>query len=152
MGLTIIIGSYVQIKQQSAIGQVIDISLQKVLVSVGKNHFYLPIQCVALVTPPPSISKPTKRAIVAHMPKPSKSHHPILDLHGLNTSQALLALEKFLDNSLLSSHNQLKIIHGQGKGILRSAIRAYLRAHPLVKEIILESPIHCMAGMTIVNI
>ncbi|CAH2559900.1 Smr/MutS family protein [Cardinium endosymbiont of Oedothorax gibbosus] len=51
---------------------------------------------------------------------------PTLDLHGFNKAQALLALEKFLYRSLLLGHSRLKIIHGRGRGILRSVIRDYL--------------------------
>ncbi|WP_342265279.1 Smr/MutS family protein [Cardinium endosymbiont of Philonthus spinipes] len=98
------------------------------------------------------MQKKAKSSNAITMRLPSKQADPILDLHGLNKAQALLALEKFLDRSLLLGHSRLKIIHGQGKGILRSAIRDYLHHHPLVKEIVLQSPIYCMAGMTIVEI
>ncbi|TSJ80806.1 MAG: Smr/MutS family protein [Candidatus Cardinium sp.] len=148
--MAILVGSYVRIKNQSAIGQVIDIHLHKALIAFGKLHFYLPLEAVEAVAPAPSIGTMPVKTIT--MRAPSTAADPILDLHGFNKAQALCALEKFLDRSLLLGHNRLKIIHGQGKGILRSAIRSYLKSHPSVKEVTVKSPIHCMNGMTIVEI
>ena len=148
--MPIVIGNYVRIKNQTVIGKVVGIHLNKVLISIEKLHLYLPIQAVERVEPPPSAKAKQPNHVVMHVP--STQADPILDLHGFNKAQALLALEKFLDRSLLLGHSQLKIIHGQGKGILRNAIRDYLSDHPLVKSITLQSPIHCMAGMTIVEV
>lgn len=150
--MPISIGSYVRIKNQAAIGQIVGIHLHKVLISVGKLHIYLPIQAVELVKPPPSMQVKAKQPNHVTMRAPSTPVDPTLDLHGFNKAQALLALEKFLDRSLLLGHSRLKIIHGRGKGILRSAIRDYLEEHPLVRGVTLQSPIDCMASVTIVEI
>jgi len=150
MSSNIGIGNYVRIKNQAAIGQVISIHLHKVRIAFGNLHFYLPLQSVETVTCPSSIGKNRQNSLT--IPTQSIPADPILDLHGFNKAQALYALEKFLNQALLLGHCRLKIIHGQGKGILRSAVRHYLNDHPLVKGITLQSPVHCMAGMTIVEI
>ncbi|MGI2299301.1 Smr/MutS family protein [Candidatus Cardinium hertigii] len=147
----IAIGSYVRIRNQAAIGKVISINLHKVLIAFGKLHFYLPLQSLETVTFPSSIRK-NRPLSNGTIPTSSMRADPILDLHGFNKAQALYTLEKCLNDALLLGHCRLKIIHGQGKGILRSAVRDYLNDHPLVKGITLQSPVHCMAGMTIVEI
>ncbi|MGI2298869.1 Smr/MutS family protein [Candidatus Cardinium hertigii] len=152
MCANIAIGTYVRIKNQAAIGQVISISLDKVLIDFGKLHFYLPLQSVETVMFPSSIRKNRPLSNNVTIPTRSMPADPILDLHGFNKAQALCALEKFINHALLLGHCRLKIIHGQGKGILRSAVRNYLNYHPLVKRITLQSPVHCMAGMTIIEI
>ncbi|WP_243518646.1 MULTISPECIES: Smr/MutS family protein [unclassified Candidatus Cardinium] len=153
MESTIAIGSYVQLKDHPTIGEVVRISLdKKVLVAVGMLHFYLPLHAIELVKSPSPIAKTAAKRNNFSRGKPSKKTDPVLDLHGLNKAQALLLLEKFLDRALLLGHSRLKIIHGQGMGILRHAIRKYLNKHPLVKEVIGESPIDCMAGMTIAQL
>ncbi|WP_419241332.1 Smr/MutS family protein [Cardinium endosymbiont of Nabis limbatus] len=146
------IGSYVRIKNQKAIGQVVAIELHKLLIAVGKLHLYLPLQAVEVVEAPLPIQTKGIQAKGIAVRAPYTVADPILDLHGFNKTQALPVVEKFLDHSLLLGHSRLKIIHGQGKGILRSAIRSYLKAHPFVKKVILQSPIYCMNGMTIVEI
>lgn len=149
MQVTITVGSYVRIKNQATIGQVVNISLYKVLVAMGRFHFYLPLQAVEWVESPFCIGK--KAAQPTNFTLPTQTD-PVLDLHGFNKAQAFLAVDKFLDRALLLGYSRLKIIHGQGKGILRRAIRDYLGQHPVVKKVIVQSPIYCMAGMTIVEI
>jgi DNA mismatch repair protein MutS2 len=55
-----------------------------------------------------------------------------LDLHGMTVEEALLEVEKFLDHAFVRGRYRVKIIHGQGRGTLRSAIRQALTKHPLV--------------------
>ena len=52
---------------------------------------------------------------------------PILDVRGMRRDEALQATEKFLESALLYNISSLKIIHGYGDGILKQAIREYIR-------------------------
>jgi DNA mismatch repair protein MutS2 len=48
--------------------------------------------------------------------------------------------------------SQLRILHGKGHGILKEAIRDYLRAEPMVKNFKDEHVQFGGAGITIVNL
>ncbi|WP_184891046.1 Smr/MutS family protein [Candidatus Cardinium hertigii] len=158
MKSTLTIGSYIRVKNHANIGQVVRISRRKVLVAIGTLFFDLPLQAVEIVeiveSSPTSVVIQKKNIKPNHFVKPTASAKmdPILDLHGFNSAQALFALDKFLDHALLLGYSSLSIIHGQGKGILRSAVRSYLHKHPLVKKVIEQSPIRCMAGITVVEL
>jgi DNA mismatch repair protein MutS2 len=52
-----------------------------------------------------------------------------LDLRGSNLEDALLEVDRFLDEAFLSNLGQVYIIHGKGTGVLRSGIQDYLRRH-----------------------
>ncbi|WP_248930180.1 endonuclease MutS2 [Paenibacillus hamazuiensis] len=57
-----------------------------------------------------------------------------LDLRGQNLEDALIEVDRFLDESFLANFGQVYIIHGKGTGILRSGIHDYLRRHKHVKS------------------
>jgi DNA mismatch repair protein MutS2 len=52
-------------------------------------------------------------------------------------------LEKFVDQAVLLSHAQLKIIHGKGEGVLRKIVRDYLKK---VKPVVSVSDEHADRG------
>jgi len=55
-----------------------------------------------------------------------------LNLIGLRVEPALEVLDGFLDQALLSSLAEVRVVHGHGTGRLRKAVREYLRKHPAV--------------------
>ncbi len=57
-----------------------------------------------------------------------------IDLRGMTLDEALLAVDRFIDQGLLANLQMLTIIHGKGTGVLRKGITDYLRQHRLVKS------------------
>ena len=57
-----------------------------------------------------------------------------LDLRGQTTEEALLEVDRFIDNALLTGVERITIIHGKGTGALRAAVHRHLRTHPSVRE------------------
>ena len=57
-----------------------------------------------------------------------------LDLRGENLEEAILEVDRFLDEAFLSGLGQVAIIHGKGTGVLRTGIQQYLRKHSHVKS------------------
>ncbi len=51
---------------------------------------------------------------------------PSIDLHGMPKHLALSELETFFHSEIMRGSEVIKIIHGRGDQILRSAIRAWL--------------------------
>lgn len=54
---------------------------------------------------------------------------PRLLLVGKRVEDALLLLDRFLDDALLHHQRQVEIVHGSGEGILRRAVRDFLGDH-----------------------
>ncbi|MGJ9457144.1 endonuclease MutS2 [Oceanobacillus sp. CF4.6] len=52
-----------------------------------------------------------------------------LDLRGERYDDALLKLEKYIDNVLLAGHSKASIIHGKGTGALRKGVQEYAKRH-----------------------
>ncbi|MDR0896933.1 MAG: endonuclease MutS2 [Oscillospiraceae bacterium] len=56
------------------------------------------------------------------------------DLRGMNLEEAIEAVDKYLDDAVLSSLGEVYIIHGKGTGTLRTGVKEHLRRHPHVKS------------------
>jgi DNA mismatch repair protein MutS2 len=54
-----------------------------------------------------------------------------VDLHGYTREEAIKELEELV---FTSSSRTLLIIHGKGSGILKSAVRAFVRKSPHIKS------------------
>ena len=50
-----------------------------------------------------------------------------IDLHGMTAEEAVAALDAFLDDAILASLEEVRIIHGRSGGRLRQAVHARLR-------------------------
>ncbi|MBQ4102882.1 MAG: Smr/MutS family protein, partial [Clostridia bacterium] len=48
-------------------------------------------------------------------------------LRGLMVDEALLVLDRFIDDLIMSGLNECTIIHGKGTGALRSAVTKFLK-------------------------
>ncbi|MFD0588460.1 endonuclease MutS2 [Paenibacillus sp. GCM10027627] len=57
-----------------------------------------------------------------------------LDLRGESLEEAIMEVDRFLDESFLSGFGQVYLIHGKGTGVLRTGIQQYLRKHTHVKS------------------
>lgn len=57
-----------------------------------------------------------------------------LDLRGERYEDALLRVEKYIDDAVLAGYPRVNIIHGKGTGALRKGVQDYVKTHPNVKS------------------
>lgn len=57
-----------------------------------------------------------------------------VDLRGMASDEALMELDKYIDNAVLSGISTVTVIHGKGTGVLRKAVQAHLRSHKNIKS------------------
>lgn len=57
-----------------------------------------------------------------------------VDVRGKNLDDAVMDVEKYIDDAFLGGLSEVTIIHGRGEGILSKGIRQMLRRHKNVKE------------------
>jgi len=57
-----------------------------------------------------------------------------LDVRGLLADDAIMEVDKYLDNAYVAGLKEITIIHGKGTGTLRNVIRKFLKNHQLVKS------------------
>lgn len=74
-----------------------------------------------------------------------------LDLRGERFEDALIRVEKYIDDALLAGYPRVSIIHGKGTGALRQGVQEYLRNHRSVKRIRFGDAGEGGTGVTIVE-
>ncbi|MBQ3755946.1 MAG: endonuclease MutS2 [Oscillospiraceae bacterium] len=57
-----------------------------------------------------------------------------IDLRGMESIEAVLAAERYLDSAAMAKLKTVTIIHGKGTGALRDAVRKMLKTNKLVKS------------------
>jgi len=57
-----------------------------------------------------------------------------LHLRHLIVDEAVLKLDKYLNDAFMAGLYQIKVVHGKGTGTLRQVVREQLAKHPLVKS------------------
>ncbi len=57
-----------------------------------------------------------------------------LDLRGMNVEEGLMELDRYIDYALRMGINEFTVIHGKGTGVLRTAVRNYLKHSSFVKS------------------
>lgn len=75
-----------------------------------------------------------------------------INLLGMTVEDAILEVDRFLDNGVMKRLNILYIIHGKGTGALRSGIHQYLRKHPHVRTFRLGTYGEGESGVTVVEL
>ena len=82
--------------------------------------------------------KKEKKASAVIKPKNGESRGTMAvnnrcDLRGLMVDEALLVLDRFIDDLTLSGLSECTIIHGKGTGALRTAVQKYLKSDSRIK-------------------
>lgn len=106
-------------------GTVLDLLADDIaLVQIGPLKLKL---AQAALTP---IHAPAKRPVKASVKMGlERAMHAETELHlrALRAEDALIELQKFIDDSVLAGLHQVRIVHGKGGGILRQVTHDYLR-------------------------
>jgi DNA mismatch repair protein MutS2 len=94
----------------------------------------------------PNVAQPTIAAanVVARTDAASS-----IDLHGLTTDDAVAAVDAFLNDAILASLDEVRIIHGRSGGRLKAAVHARLRGVTAIRRFRLDP---ANPGVTIVSL
>ncbi|HZK55846.1 MAG TPA: endonuclease MutS2 [Desulfosporosinus sp.] len=75
-----------------------------------------------------------------------------IDLRGMLVDEGTYALDKYLDDAVLSGIGQVYVIHGKGTGAMRVGIQDFLKGHPHVKSFRIGEYGEGDSGVTVVEL
>ena len=75
-----------------------------------------------------------------------------LDLRGMTVEEAILEIDRFLDNAVMAGLERVTLIHGKGTGALRTGVQQHLRRHPQVAGFRLGTFGEGETGVTVVEL
>ncbi len=107
-------------------------------VSVGAMKMKVPRDDVASVVVSAGanpVAAARSRGIGVSLSREDDSVPSEINVIGQNVDEATSAVEKFIDRAFLSGAVRVRIVHGSGMGILRKALREFLKSHPHVATV-----------------
>ena len=130
--MPVLVGSIVRIDGEETYGQVVEIKGKKAVVESNSIRMTIPLSRLTGTAKQkiPTDRKPVSvsRGIYDELNEKRKHFNPTLDLRGKRAEEALDLLHHFLDDALLLSEKEVRILHGKGYGILMQLIREQLQA------------------------
>ena len=122
-------GDKVRIKETQNVGEILEMNDGMVKVEVNGMILSLPVSDVE------KYDKAISRYVRAvGFPAEQPAFSAVVDVRGMRVDEALQEIDKKIDQALLYGFPYLQIIHGKGYGILKKAIRDYLRQYKDILE------------------
>jgi len=75
-----------------------------------------------------------KSTVHVHSQSQSRTVRMECDVRGMALDEALMEVERYLDEAVMAGMNEVSIVHGKGTGILRQGIQKHLKTYPHVKS------------------
>ncbi|BDS12874.1 endonuclease MutS2 [Aureispira anguillae] len=144
------VGSYVKLRSGGGMGIVKEIKRKEAKVEMGNLNLMVKLRDLQLIKNP-ILSQQT--AIVKTDTLSKKAHfEPKIDIRGMRYEDALERIQEFMDNALMASANEVRIIHGKGSGALRKVVTKKLREYKNIVRSYHPEPHQGGNGMTIVEL
>ena len=146
------VGDTVQIKSMGMKATVLSISPDRVLSLRAGIMNVTAKEDEVLLLEGEKLSAPKSVAESSAAQLRSMSIEPQIDLRGMESVEAVLAAERYIDSAVMSRLKTVTIIHGKGTGALRAAVQQMLKRNKSVKSFRLGRFGEGEAGVTVVEL
>lgn len=145
------VGDRVRLQDANTTGELKEINGNKAVVSAGGLRLKTKYKNLVKVEDASKQKKKQKVKVNFEDGNRFKVVKPQLSIRGMRGNEAMKEVQHYIDNALASGRNEVQIIHGKGKGILKKLVREYLDKRKEVKGYE-EAPIEQGgAGCTVVK-
>ena len=107
---------------------------KRVFISAGAIRLWVALDDLRTVTEqkPEKVRKP--RTVTGMTSRENRSVPGEIDIRGMASDEAIIELDRYIDNAVLSGITDIRIIHGKGTGVLRKAVQDHLRRHKNIES------------------
>ncbi len=124
---------------------------KKILVAIGSAKTWTKVDNVKLAEAPKEKPKNKTRNISGVTSKAERDVKWEFDMRGMNATEGIMELDRYIDSAVLSGIPSVTVIHGKGTGVLRAAVHDFLRHHKSVRTFRLGVFGEGESGVTIVE-
>lgn len=152
------VGDIVGIDGQETLCQVVELKGNKAVVESGSIRMTIKTDILHKTAKQKIPTKPKRdttsrfQTIYDDLNRKRADFSPTLDLRGRRVAEALDMIEKHIDEAKLLSERELRLLHGTGYGILKTAIREYLHNNRDVRSFRAERLELGGEGITVVEL
>ncbi len=116
--------------------EVLEVNLQKknAYVVSGSIKMWVSFNDLMYASAPKSNSSKKTRNVTGVPSKQDRNTPCEVDLRGMAADEAIIELDKYIDNAILSGIETVTVIHGKGTGALRKAVQSHLRLHKNIES------------------
>lgn len=147
-------GDWVRVKDNGAIGQVMEVKGKEVELSIGELKSKIKLNRLEKISQG-EVKKEKKAASNRsgyNTNEKMMDYSPNLDLRGKRGEEILPYIQTFIDEGYMLGLKDLRIIHGKGNGILRDLTRNFLREMKEIHHMGDEHADRGGAGVTLVTL
>jgi DNA mismatch repair protein MutS2 len=124
----------------------------EVLVQAGIVQTRVPLSNLRLAEKTEKPRRAAFRGVTKDVNRAQAAAATEIDLRGQTADEAVMNVDRFVSDAMLSGVDQFTVIHGKGTGVLRSAVQQYLKKSPYVKSFRLGTFGEGESGVTIVEL
>ena len=148
-------GAKVRIKGQDTVGEITEVKGPKATIAFGQILSTVPLDRLEAISANEyrTATRPTtpRLRVGSEISERKLQFSPRVDVRGLRPTEAIEAVEEFIDSALMIGVNEVSILHGKGTGALKSEIRRYLKGIPAIESATDDHADRGGAGITIVR-
>lgn len=145
------VGSKVTVGGLGLEGIVISIDGNRAEIDVRGKRVHAKVKELRVIGGPPSKKSPAKVRVNVEL-KPREGMLSEVNVIGMTVDQAVDRVSRFLDDTLVTDLQEVRIVHGHGTGQLRKGIAAFLKTHPQVEKYYAAPDNQGGGGATIVEL
>ena len=152
------VGEKVKVKSNGLVGEVSRVNGKTVTISVGNISSTMKADGLERISSNEfrELSRkafsPAQQKIDVSISARKLNFYPELDIRGARLADALDIVTHYIDDAIMLSVSEVRIIHGKGTGVLHEEIQKYLRTIPGVSKVRDEDVRIGGSGVTIVTL